>query len=145
MPWRPRYLSSRRHPVAVGLYLVLLLMGAFFVSGLFNSQAISSVVGPGWQTAWEWQLLIGGVLTLVGVIWPWDLDEATGLEQAGAVLGATGFLTLAAAIVQVAGWANPSWVIYGVLAVSLFGRTFQIWWGKRQITRLVHKQRDAQG
>lgn len=142
MPWRTRYISSRRHPIGVGLYLFTLVLGVFFLTDVIESTPITMVIGTGWQIAWEAQLTAGGAFAIIGVVWPWSLDEATSLESVGAFLCGTGLLTYAAAIVQVVGFSSPAWIILAILAVSSLCRVVQIWWGKRRITELALAMRE---
>lgn len=138
MPWRNQYIHTRRHPLAIAVYLFTLLLGVFFLGDVFDSQAISATVGYGWQIAWEWLLTLGGATALAGVACPqrW-LDEGLVTEGIGALSSAFGMGVYSIAVVQVAGWSVPVWAVFGVLAGGCLWRWAQTRADTRKLRGLV--------
>lgn len=134
MPWRARYITSRRHPLALAVYLMLLLMGALFIGGVFDSRILTDVIGIGWQDAWQWLLVLGGGTGLIGVLWPEKrLDDALAIEMAGATASTCGLLVYTVSIIVAIGWGNAVWLLLGVLALGCAARGEQ---ARREMCRL---------
>jgi predicted MFS family arabinose efflux permease len=134
MPWRARYITSRRHPLAVAVYVLLLVMGVLFLTGAFDSRALTDVIGAGWQDAWQWLLVVGGTGGVAGVLWPERrLDDALAIEMAGATASFFGLTVYAVAVVLAAGWGNAAWLLFGVLAAGCAVRAEQT---RREMGRL---------
>jgi hypothetical protein len=136
MPWH-RFITSRRHPASVGLYGFTLIMGGLFLFGAIDSPVISHTIGPWWQIVWEWLLFLGGLAGVVGIVFPDKrIEDALSLEIAGAAMSACGLGVYFIAIVLVAGWSTPVWLI-GVLAASLAWRAVQAHVDRRTVERIA--------
>lgn len=127
MPWRARYIESRRHPLALACYGMSGLLGLCFLFNLFQSPATSNVTTSGWQLAWEWELALGGVIGFLGAVWPavQHLDDALNAEALGSMLGAVGFATWAFTSAVQSDWASPASLVFIVIALGFAFRTWQ--------------------
>lgn len=144
MPWRARYITTRRHPYAIGCYAMLLALGVLIASNVLDSSLITAAVGVGWQDAWELLLLIGGTGGLAGVLWPEKrLDDAMAVEMAGAIACTAGLLVYAIADVIALGWGSPGWVLFGILAAASGCRACQCKLEMHRLDDLASQLTDA--
>lgn len=126
MPWRSRYITSRRHPYAFAVYATLLALGALIAGNVLDSSLITAVVGVGWQDAWEVLLIGGGAIGLAGVLWPQQrLDDGLAVEMAGATACTFGLTVYSVAVIVALGWTSPGWVLFGLLAAGCTARAEQ--------------------
>lgn len=151
MPWRARYIVPRPHPLAVSVYLLVLLLGVFSVAGVFDFRAVNQIIGTSWQYMWEWLLTIGGASALVGVNAKKDLEGGLLLEAAGALSAALGFFTYVAALGEAFGLPLDSritgWLFYLILGVGCGWRAVQAMRDRNLATKLGARidQRRRQG
>ncbi|MBW8792156.1 MAG: hypothetical protein JF597_00695 [Streptomyces sp.] len=104
-------------------------------------QSVLSTMSPLVQELWQYELLAGGVIGLVGVWWPGTLAASLKVERIGVgVLGAaTSMYAIAIAVAAgLAGVVAGSFVI--AIALSCWARTFQI---TRDIARAVKATREG--
>lgn len=104
-------------PFEVGLALLLLVSGLLFFAGQ-NIPTSVELLAPKWlQYLWYALLAGGGLVTLVGILWP---SRFTGLlvEQAGLLFMAGGSLIYAFSIAYVFHWQGyfgvSSWVVFTI-------------------------------
>jgi hypothetical protein len=122
---------SRRHPLAVSLYTVVLLLGVVFVFHWYSANRSQSDLFPGvspWAIfAWKWMMVTGGGGALAAVLsrprtsphWP-DLADLLHLEAIAAFVAAFGMLVYLIVVVHLAGLSQSgqALAIYGVLIVG---------------------------
>lgn len=122
---------TRRHPMAAGLYAVVMLLGAIFVFHLYAANRTESQLFPGidhWVTfLWKWMLVLGGAGALftislsprVSPHWP-DLSDLLHLEAIFAVVAAFGLLVYVGVVIHLQGIAQSyqAIAIYAVMIVS---------------------------
>lgn len=139
MPWRARYIESRRHPQALSSYAMGAVIGLFFLTGLFESAATASVTTSGWQLAWEWEVFAGGIVGFAGAAWPTSkhLDDALNAEALGALLSGFGFATWALTAAVQSQWASPAAVVFGIVALGFLVRCWQASRDRRRWLRLT--------
>jgi hypothetical protein len=115
----PLQIATRRHPLALATYALVFLLGLLFITQGVKSAALLRAISPFWIFVWEWSMLLGGVVALVGALWPKRLDRGLFLESSGAAISMFGMLTYTAVIIYVAGWHAPGWVLFGCLDAGL--------------------------
>jgi hypothetical protein len=115
----PLQITTRRHPLAIAVYLLVATLGLLFIVRGVHSNALFATISPFWVYVWEWSMLIGGVIATAGVLWPRRLDRGLFLESSGAAISMFGMITYTSAVVYIAGWRSPGWVLLGFLAVGL--------------------------
>lgn len=148
MPWRAKYITTRRHPLALACYAMSALIGAFFVFGLFQAQSTSEATTNGWQTAWEWELLLGGAIGLISACWPSvrHLDDALSGESMASVIAGFGFLSWAVSAGSASQWSSPAFIVFSVVAVGFGARSLQAQRDRRKWLALAEQiaQKDEQ-
>jgi hypothetical protein len=138
MPWRARYLTSRRHPLALSVYALTALYGLLLFIGAFDSTALSQTVGTVVQIVWQWLLILGGTTGLISTRWPERaVEDALTLESAGAAAAWFGMTAYTVAVLAVYGWSAPGWLLFACLAAGLGARAWQARREKRLAARLA--------
>lgn len=147
--------TSRRHPLAFSVYLLVLVLGAVFVFHLFGSHQTQNTLFPGIEpwviSMWKWMMCGGAALSLFGLLckerttpgWP-DIADLLHLEAIGAVLQGFGMLVYTTAAVFVYHHmhkpltdAIPGLVIYGAIIAGLVWRGVQAIQDARRLERLA--------
>lgn len=140
MPWRARYIVPRPHPLAVSVYLIVLLLGVFSIAGIFNFNAINAIIGTSWHYMWAWLLTVGGCASIIGVHAKNDLEGGLLLEAVGAGASSLGFFVYTACYLDVFGILFDSrisgWLFYLILGVGCFIRSIQALRDRRLATQL---------
>lgn len=143
---------TRRHPLAMALYMVVFLLGIIFVTHFGYGQHTEKDLFPGvseWAI-WGWKVcMVGGgggafiVLCLnprPSPHWP-DLADLLHLEGIAAIVAATGLLTYLVAIIDVMGWhqSGPALVLYGVIILGHAARATQAIKDSVRLERLANR------
>lgn len=147
MPWRNRYIATRRHPLALSCYAMCGLIGAFFLLDLFGTTSTSQTTTSGWQLAWEWELLLGGAGGFTGAVWPTarHLDDALSGESAAALLAGFGFLSWALSSGVQSDWQSPGYLVFAVLAAGFITRSWQARRDRRKWRDLARRLAEESG
>ena len=103
-----------------------LLLGGAFLLDLFIPRYTQATTS-GWQTAWEWELLVGGTVGLAGALWPSSghIDDALTAESLGAFLAGFGFLSWALSIGAESHGKSAGLLIFAVVATGFIVRSWQ--------------------
>lgn len=125
MPWRARYIVPRPHPLAIATYLLVFLLGVFFVLDVFDSTALNRVIGREWQYLWEWMMVIGGGTGIAGIYLRNDLEDGLLLECVGSGSSALGLGVYTLCIVDVFGNSSLVWLLFTVLGLGCVWRSVQ--------------------
>lgn len=138
MPWRARYITTRRHPLAWSAYGVVFLLGLLFLLNVLDSHALNQLIGPWWQIAWQWLMVTGGAIATLGLaVSAKRLEVALTLELVGASAAFWGCVVYCMSIILAIGWSSSSWLLLGVLALGCGVRALQIRREIRIIDKLV--------
>lgn len=138
MPWRNRYITTRRHPHGIAVYLLTMLMGVFFLTGVFDSVALDGAIGHDWQIAWQLLIALGGAVALAGVAWPQKrLEDGLMLESTGAAATGCGLTVYSVALLLAGGWSTAAWLLLLILAVGAWWRSVQARSDARRIEQLT--------
>ena len=150
-PQRPvAQVTSRRHPLAFAVYLLVLVMGLIFVFHWFGVHAAQHALFPhvpGWVILmWKWEMVSGGFGASGALLtrprlsphWP-DIADLLHIEAIGALVCAFGLTTYATAITNLVGFqkAAPSLSLYTLLIGGLVFRGIQAFAEARRLERLA--------
>lgn len=132
MLWKERYVTTRRHPLAFATYLVTLVFGLLFATGILDTSVVFSELNPIWQILWEWELVSGGAVAAISLFvrprvfphWP-DLADVLRFEGIGGLVGGLGMGTYAIVLVSILGLASYAWVLMTILALGMIYRGIQ--------------------
>jgi len=131
MPWRQRFITSRRHPLALASYLVTLVLGLLFLVHVIDTSFLP--VSQTWKILWRIELVAGGASGLafslirprVSPHWP-DLADVLRLEGIAALVSTIGFATYIVAIEDVAGpGVHAVTVLLSIMSLGMLGRSVQ--------------------
>lgn len=132
MPWRQRFVTTRRHPLAFTGYAITFMLGLTFLIRPFVEHSILISLNPVWRALWIFELISGGLMGMAILSlpprdekrWP-DLADLIRLEAIAAFVSAAGLFTYAAGIIDIAGWINAAWILVGFLALGMIARAVQ--------------------
>lgn len=130
----PLQIASRRHPLALASYLVVLTLGVLFITGGIHSTVIKPVISPLFVVTWEWSMMLGGAAALLGALWR-PLDHGLFAEAYGALACAFGLATYTGAIISIAGISSPTWVLTGCLMLGCVLRAAQAYRDLQKVER----------
>lgn len=150
---------TRRHPMAIGLYAVVMLLGAIFVFHLYAPNRNEAQLFPGvnhWITfTWKWSMLLGG-LGAITAIWltprvqphyP-DLVDLLHLEAIFAIVSTFGLLVYIYVVVRLEG-VSQSYQAIGVYAAMVIAHAARAYQCSKDAKRLealyAHATREVLG
>jgi hypothetical protein len=120
----PLQITSRRHPLALADYLLVLALGLLFTTNGIHSVVIRQAIAPVFVFTWEWTMVLGGITATLGAVWR-PLDHGLFAEAFGAAACAFGLATYTGAIIYVGGVTSPTWILTGSLVVGCSARSIQ--------------------
>lgn len=130
--WRERYVTSRRHPLALAAYAVTMVFGLLFLTGVMDTSVVFAELNPIWQILWEWELFLGGGLAFLSCAirprqWPHypDLADMLRSEGVGALVGGLGMGTYSVVLVTLLGWSSYAWILMALLGLGMIVRAIQ--------------------
>ncbi|HEU5046082.1 MAG TPA: hypothetical protein VFT75_18325 [Nocardioidaceae bacterium] len=114
-----------------------MLLGIFFITNVFDSRALSAIIGREWQYSWEWLMAVGGACGLVGISIRKDLEDGLLLESAGAGSSSVGLFVYTASIMYTYGTSSFTWLLLLVLGLGCALRSWQSSADRRMAQRLA--------
>ena len=126
-----RGIKNSRHPDEIFLLLLCMFAGAGLVFG--DAPAPDSVEAslPPWAVVgWGIGLLVGPLVTLLGILWQRDRHDGILIEQVGQVITG-GSALVYAAILLVALW--PAGFVAGCIILAFGGARFWRWWQLQKV------------
>ena len=130
----PLQIATRRHPLALACYFLVLSFGVLFVSGGVRSQAVRQTISPLFVLTWEWSMVLGGAAALAGSLWR-GIDRGLSTEAFGALSCTFGLLTYTGSVMYVVGGSSPGWVLTGCLALGCAARSLQAYLDLQKVER----------
>lgn len=149
-PWRQRFITSRRHPLAFASYLVTFILGGLFAVGVLDTDAFTNL-HPFWKIVWEAELVAGGAAGLVMLLvkprikphWP-DLADVLRLEAIAAFVGGLGFLTYCVSLSSATHRFSSVDVLLGVMGCGMLVRSAQALYECRYVEQMAELSSAAQ-
>lgn len=147
----------RRHPLAVALYFVVMMLGVIFVLHWYTHGVDEAKLFPGvspWAIfAWKWMMVSGGGGALVCLFtkprpsphWP-DLSDLLHMEGIAAMVAAFGLTTYAVTIIHLMGFSDsaPAIVLYGSIIAGHLVRAAQAIHDAQRLQALAQIAEDHQ-
>jgi|SRR3954464_14272169 len=143
MPWRMRYLTTRDHPLAYGLYTATFLLGLTLLTGYVDTVSLHGF-DQVMAIMWKLQMLTGGLAALWAIWqkprmtpnWP-DLGDLLRVEAIAAGQAACGYGVYTWSIILFQGRLSIPALVLGVIGVGLFARCVQAYKESEQAERLA--------
>jgi len=133
-PWRQRYITTRRHPLAFAAFLVTATLGLMYAVGLLSTSPTFDGVAHIWRLLWRWEMVtggLGGVLALslpprTSPRWP-DLADMLRFEGIAALVSGIGLITYGTGIIMAFGVhrGTTTWALLYILGVGMLYRGIQ--------------------
>lgn len=130
---RPIQVSTGRNPFEVAILVAAVLAGVTTLVHGVPPRSVLATMSPLIQQVWQYELLGGGMLGLVGVWWPGKLFAALQLERIG--VGVLGAATTMYAI-GIAVYTGLAGVVAGSFVVAI---ALSCWARVVLITRDIHR------
>lgn len=116
----PLQITSRRHPLAVGVLTAYTLWGAMLLCGWARSSSINEALPAGYRDVLATTMLLAAAVALAGIWWR-ELDTGFLLEGGGLAALVTANMVLAAAVFTSArGVVGTGIICTSVAAVSVW-------------------------
>ncbi len=135
---RPIQVATGRHPFEVMILAAAAVAGTILLTMQLSPRSVASALHPIVQTVWTYELLIGGIVGLVGVFWPGNLYASLKVEATGLFVLAAAATMYTIALASVSGsQAITAGSFVGAIAVACWARVVQIAIDLRRATRAV--------
>lgn len=129
--WRQRYITTRRHPFAFGVYTLTLMLGILFATHSLGVIPFDNVRRL-WQMLWTWEMISGGAVGVFALVvpvkpypnWP-DLADCLRFEGIAAIVSAFGLVTYAFAVTETFDALGAGALLIGTLGVVCGYRAWQ--------------------
>jgi hypothetical protein len=143
MPWRMRYLTTRDHPLAYGLYAATFLLGLTLLTGYVDTVSLHGF-DQVMAILWKLQMLTGGLAALWAIWqkpkmtphWP-DLGDLLRVEAIAAGQGACGYMVYTWSLILLQNRLSIPALVLGVVGLGLFARCIQAYKESEQAERLA--------
>lgn len=130
-PWRQKYLTTRRHPLAMTSYACTLVLGIVFTFNILETTSLPGV-RPLWDWAWKLMLDTGGLFGVVALLtkprlspkWP-DLADLLHIEAIAAFVSGLGFIVYAVSITNLVHHLAGSVAVLFVMGAGMLWRSVQ--------------------
>lgn len=144
MPYRALAITSRKHPIALGVYFGVVGLGIMHLTNLASATSMIAEVGEHVTFVWRTLLLVGGVITTISIFLPNKLlDRGLALEALGTFV--IGMELLIYSVVML-GIPSPPWTTIlslAATAVGCLGRSFTSCRDRKRLLRAVSAQVSA--
>lgn len=142
---RPIQVATGKHPFEVMILFAAAAAGVVLLTMQLSPRSVASALHPVVQTVWQYELLVGGVVGLVGVFWPGSLYASLKVEAIGLFILAAAATMYTIALATVSGsQAITAGSFVGAIAVASWARVAQIVRDIRRATRAVRQGRTAE-
>jgi hypothetical protein len=143
MPWRMRYLTTRDHPLAYGLYTATFLLGLTLLTGWVDTVSLHGF-DQIMAILWKLQMLTGGIMALWAIWqkpkmtphWP-DLGDLLRVEAIAAGQAACGYLVYTWSIIEFQNRVSIPALVLGVVGIGMLARCIQAYKESEQAERLA--------
>jgi hypothetical protein len=137
--------TGRSSPFEVMILAAAVIAGSVLLTMQLSPRSVASALHPVIQQVWQYELLIGGVVGLVGVFWPGSLYASLKVERIGMIILATATTMYTIALATVSGsQAITAGSFVGAIAVASWVRFAQIVRDLSRATRAAREGRTAE-
>jgi len=82
---KPIQVSTGKHPFEVAILVAATSAGVALLTLQLSPKSVASALHPLVQQLWTYELLVGGVIGLIGVFWPGTLYASLKVEAIGEI------------------------------------------------------------
>lgn len=134
--------EESRHPDELFLLALCVVSGFTLAFGDVPAPGTLEASVPGWAvTLWAWGLLIGPVVTLLGIFAPWKrTTDGAIVEQIGQVM-VGGMAAFYGFVLLVAAW--PASILAGSITLGFAAARFARWYQLQKRLRAIHRASKA--
>jgi len=142
---RPIQVATGKHPFEIMILAAATAAGVVLLTMQLSPRSVAAALHPLVQTLWQYELLAGGVIGLLGVFWPGTLYASLKVESIGLFILAAAATMYTIALATVSGsQAITAGSFVASIALACWARVAQIVRDIRRATRAARAGQTAE-